>query len=138
MTGKDGLPKTFFTCLALAVALAGCVETGRRRVQLSPELIHDARVLKKPGITVTVPRPEGLSGFLLDKSERLYRAAKTDTLVVIAERFYGDRSMSSRLYEANRDLLRASGGLKRGMVIVLPRFVEQGEAELENKGEANG
>jgi nucleoid-associated protein YgaU len=48
------------------------------------------------------------------------RVAPGETLDTLAQRFYGDRSMASRLYEANRDLLRNPALVVAGMELRLP------------------
>jgi nucleoid-associated protein YgaU len=48
------------------------------------------------------------------------RVAPGETLETLAQRFYGDRSMASRLYEANRDLLRNPALVVPGMELRLP------------------
>ena len=41
------------------------------------------------------------------KEEKVYVVRKSDTLIGIARRFYGDASMYRRIYEANRDVLKS-------------------------------
>ena len=48
------------------------------------------------------------------------RVAPGETLETLAERFYGDRSMATRLYEANRDRLRNPALVVAGMELRLP------------------
>ena len=48
------------------------------------------------------------------------RVAPGETLETLAERFYGDRSMATRLYEANRDLVRNPALVVAGMELRLP------------------
>jgi nucleoid-associated protein YgaU len=48
------------------------------------------------------------------------RVAPGETLDTLAQRFYGDRSMAARLYEANRDLLRNPALVVPGMELRLP------------------
>jgi nucleoid-associated protein YgaU len=48
------------------------------------------------------------------------RVAPGETLETLAQRFYGDRSMAPRLYEANRDLLRNPALVVAGMELRLP------------------
>jgi len=43
-----------------------------------------------------------------------------ETLESLAQRFYGDRSMAPRLFEANRDLLRNPQLVVAGMELRLP------------------
>jgi hypothetical protein len=104
----------------LAAALSGCVRTGTARVTLTPELYDDPFPLRKPGVIIRTARPQKMYESGLDRREAFYRVAKTDTLVSIAEEFYGDRAMGWAIQERNREALREAGGLKRGMVIVLP------------------
>lgn len=48
------------------------------------------------------------------------RVAPGETLETLAQRFYGDRSMAPRLYEANRDVLRNPALVVAGMELRLP------------------
>lgn len=48
------------------------------------------------------------------------RVAQGETLETLALRFYGDRSLATRLYEANRDVLRSPTLLVAGMELRLP------------------
>lgn len=48
------------------------------------------------------------------------RVAPGETLETLAQRFYGDRSLATRLYEANRDLLRNPALVVAGMELRLP------------------
>lgn len=48
------------------------------------------------------------------------RVAPGESLESLAERFYGDRSMAARLWEANRDQLRSPALLVAGMELRLP------------------
>ncbi|MFM8378913.1 MAG: LysM peptidoglycan-binding domain-containing protein [Planctomycetia bacterium] len=48
------------------------------------------------------------------------RVAPGETLETLAQRFYGDRSMAPRLYEANRDQLRNPALVVAGMELRLP------------------
>ena len=98
---------------------------GLRRAQaapskaLAPELIGDRIKVRKPGVRrVQMPRAEGLADVKFARHEGFYRVAKTDTLVSIAEKFYGDTRYMRQL-ERNRDIINASGGVKRGMVLVI-------------------
>jgi len=48
------------------------------------------------------------------------RVAPGETLETLAQRFYGDRSMAPRVYEANRDVLRNPALVVAGMELRLP------------------
>ena len=106
-------------CLA---ALAGCMEYGRRVVSLQPEITGDVWQIRKPGVVVSEPKPEGLAGEKVAAANSFYRVAKTDTLVSLAQKFYGDRRYARDIYELNRDTITRAGGLKRGLVILLPEI----------------
>jgi hypothetical protein len=111
-------------CLALlAVSAAGCVEMSRRDVHRPPEIIGDGIRIRKP-VAASLPRTEGLEGARRNEVEGFYRVAKTDSLVSIAERFYGDRSFVRELQERNRDIL-TSVGCTRGTVIALPKVARK-------------
>lgn len=114
----------FLTVCLLAAVAAGCVELDRQRTALKPRVIGDAALVRKPGVSVSMPDPSGLSGGIPGDSDGLYRVGKTDTLTGIARRFYGDAAYSRYIKERNADLLREAGGLKRGLVIELPRMMK--------------
>ena len=119
-------------CLAACVAaLFGCVELSRKRVALEPEVIGGNVGVKKPGVIIPAPRTDGLARVRYGDIEGFYRVAKTDTLVSIAEKFYGDRSFAREISERNKDAIRAAGGVKRGMVLVLPTIPQAGALPAE-------
>lgn len=51
---------------------------------------------------------------------REYVVQRDDTLLVIAQRFYGDAAAYVRIFEANRDRLANPEDLRAGQVLVLP------------------
>jgi nucleoid-associated protein YgaU len=111
--------------LAVAVALLmGCVNLGSYPVSSRTEARGDLWKVKRPGIAPSVPASGGLAGLTVTGVNAFYRVAKTDTLVSIAERFYGDRRYAEKIAELNNDALMRAGGLKRAMVIALPRVEE--------------
>jgi len=48
------------------------------------------------------------------------RVAPGETLETLAQRFYGDRAMATRIWEANRNELRSPALLVPGMELRLP------------------
>jgi len=112
-------------CLVLlAASAAGCVELSRRDMHRPTEIIGDGVRVRKPAVAATVPRTDGLKGTRYSEIEGFYRVAKTDSLVSIAQKFYGDRSFVREIQERNRDIL-ASSGCTRGVVLVLPKVERQ-------------
>lgn len=110
-------------CAAVVLAAVfGCVELKRTNKALAPEIIGDSIKVRKPGVAASMPRAEGLADVKFASIEGFYRVAKTDTLVSITERFYGDTRYMRQLVERNRDIITASGGMKRGMVLVIPKL----------------
>ncbi len=116
------------TLLAACVclALAGCVELERKQVGLKAGVDNPLEIGAK-NLPLSLyygglgdPEPGGDSSF--------YRVGKTDTLVSIAEAFYGSRMYAERIYRANERPLRRTGGLARGMILELPRLREDTEA----------
>lgn len=107
---------------AVLAALSGCVEMKRTNKALAPEIIGDSIKVRKPGIAASMPRTEGLADVKFASIEGFYRVAKTDTLVSITEKFYGDTRYMRQLVERNKDIINAGGGVKRGMVLVIPRL----------------
>ena len=51
---------------------------------------------------------------------RSVRVGPGETLETLAQRFYGDRGMATRLWEANRDRLRNPALVTAGMELRLP------------------
>lgn len=70
----------------------------------------------------SVPTVRGQGGAVIEPSRRpsSVRVGPGETLETLAQRFYGDRSMASRLWEANRDRLRSPALLVAGMELRLP------------------
>ncbi len=125
--------KTFFGTVFIAGALlfaAGCRTPGPERVSLKPELAGpEILQFAKPSIRLTTPTPEGLSSGPISPANRFYRVGKTDSLVSIAERFYGDRKYAQDIYELNKPAVRQAGGLTRGLIIALPELGSGGAGE---------
>ncbi|MCD6405850.1 MAG: hypothetical protein J7M19_08480 [Planctomycetes bacterium] len=105
--------------LFVLVVCGGCVELGRRPVTLKPGF-GEPLGHRKPRIAVSIPQPQGLAGWTAGDDDVYYRTSKTDSLVRIAEKFYGDRRYSREIYLVNEDVISSAGGLRRGLVIVLP------------------
>ncbi len=110
-----------FVAVALSVACAGCMRTVKAVRPLSPDVYNQGVVVRKPSVTIARPRPQAFYDNKLDERNGFYRVAKTDTLVSIAERFYGDQSYRREIYQENRQEIDKAGGLKHGMVVILPK-----------------
>jgi len=117
---------SILTACALLQA-AGCVELERKRVTFD-YTIDGLWTLRRPGEPAAVAPSRGLEGEALPRAESYYRVGKTDTLVNIAERFYGSRLYVRRIRSLNRDQLDRTGGLERGMILKLPPAAEENEA----------
>ncbi|MEI7781015.1 MAG: LysM peptidoglycan-binding domain-containing protein, partial [Planctomycetota bacterium] len=70
----------------------------------------------------SVPTAGRQGGALIEPSRRpaSVRVGPGETLETLALRFYGDRGLASRLWEANRDRLRNPALLVAGMELRLP------------------
>ncbi len=108
-----------FILIVCLIICAGCVELERRPFALEPGFGRPLGIRKTP-IPVSVPQPEGLGGLTAGDNDVYYRTSKTDSLVRIAEKYYGDRRYSREIYRVNRDVILSAGGLRRGLVIILP------------------
>jgi nucleoid-associated protein YgaU len=53
-------------------------------------------------------------------SPRTYRVKAGDTLVAIAQRFYGDGERYGEIYDANRERLKAPADLREGLLLEIP------------------
>jgi nucleoid-associated protein YgaU len=75
-----------------------------------------------PAWSVPAVQQQPGAGQLIEPGRRpaKVRVAPGETLETLAQRFYGDRSMAPRLYEANRDLLRNPALVVAGMELRLP------------------
>ncbi|NDC53615.1 MAG: LysM peptidoglycan-binding domain-containing protein [Planctomycetia bacterium] len=75
-----------------------------------------------PSWSVPAVQPGASGGRVIEPGRRpaRVRVAPGETFETLAERFYGDRSVAPRLYEANRDLLRDPALLVPGMELRLP------------------
>ncbi len=69
---------------------------------------------------VAKARAEALRGYHVTGAMGYYRVAKTDTIVSVARRFYGDRKFAREIANVNSDRMKDAGGFRRGLVIVLP------------------
>lgn len=111
--------------LAAPIALVmGCVNLESHPVSKRTEVSGDLWKVRRPGIAPLAPPFEEPAAFTVTGVNAFYRVAKTDTLVSIAERFYGDRRYAEKIAELNKDALTHAGGLKRAMVIALPQLGE--------------
>lgn len=70
----------------------------------------------KPDMATRLPRPTQSAS-----PHDTYMVQPDDTLRVIAQRAYGDPAAFTRIFEANRDLLRSPEDLRPGQVLRLPR-----------------
>jgi len=75
-----------------------------------------------PAWSVPAVHPNAAAGQVIEPVRRpgRVRVAPGETLESLAERFYGDRSMAARLFDANRDQLRSPALLVAGMELRLP------------------
>ncbi|MHC4713882.1 MAG: hypothetical protein ACYTAN_11520 [Planctomycetota bacterium] len=109
----------------VCLALAGCVELERKQVGLKASVENPLEIGAKD-----LPLSlyfGGLGDPETGADSSYYRVGKTDTLVSIAEEFYGSRAYAERVYRTNEGLLRRAGGLARGMILELPRLREETE-----------
>ena len=53
-------------------------------------------------------------------SRRTYQVKAGDTLVAIAQRFYGDGERYGEIYDANRERLKAPADLREGLLLEIP------------------
>lgn len=125
MISKYGL-----TAVALAaLAAVGCVELGRRPAGYTVTVENPWQV-GGAGLPISRARPGGLAGIDYGEDASLYRVSKTDTLPGIAIRHYGDRRYTYDLYIVNGAMLKEAGGLKRGMVLRLPKLDRPTSADI--------
>jgi nucleoid-associated protein YgaU len=54
-------------------------------------------------------------------SSRRHAVAKGDTLMSLAQRYYGSRSRWRDIYAANRDVMKHEGDLKIGVELKIPQ-----------------
>lgn len=75
-----------------------------------------------PAWSVPAVQPNATAGQVIEPGRRpgRVRVAPGETLESLAERFYGDRAMAPRLFEANRDQLRNPALVVAGMELRLP------------------
>lgn len=75
-----------------------------------------------PAWSVPAVQQNPLAGQVIEPGRRpaKVRVGHGETLESLAQRFYGDRAMAPRLYEANRDVLRNPHLLVAGMELRLP------------------
>ncbi|MEI6240718.1 MAG: LysM peptidoglycan-binding domain-containing protein [Planctomycetia bacterium] len=75
-----------------------------------------------PAWSVPAVQHDPLAGQVIEPGRRptKVRVGPGETLESLAQRFYGDRAMAPRLFEANRDLLRNPHLLVAGMELRLP------------------
>lgn len=75
-----------------------------------------------PAWSVPAVQQNPLAGQVIEPGRRpaKVRVGPGETLESLAQRFYGDRSMAPRLFEANRDLLRNPQLVVAGMELRLP------------------
>jgi len=118
------------TGLAVAAVLlaCGCVELSRRPVSISATVENPWQV-GRAGLPISSARPGGLGGVDYQDAA-LYRVSKTDTLSGIALRHYGDRRYTYDVYLANGEKIKEAGGLRRGMIIRLPKLEEPTSARV--------
>lgn len=75
-----------------------------------------------PAWSVPAVQHDPLAGQVIEPGRRpaKVRVGPGETLETLAQRFYGDRAMAPKLFEANRDLLRNPQLLVAGMELRLP------------------
>lgn len=75
-----------------------------------------------PAWSVPAVQPNPLAGQVIEPGRRpaKVRVGQGETLESLAQRFYGDRAMAPRLFEANRDQLRNPHLVVAGMELRLP------------------
>ena len=116
---------SLLTCAAAVwLVLSGCIELERRQVAIRTS-VEDPLEIGVKGLSPAM-WPGGLGGFSQDGQRSYYRVGKTDTLVSVAERFYGSRVYAQAILRANEDAIEGAKGLTRGMILVLPE-VESNE-----------
>ncbi len=104
-----------------AVAIAAIVLAFAFRSSASPEGTASNPSVARPtaapaavlSVPTTLPSPT-------PKQERIHVVASGDTLTGIAQKFYGDASKWSKIFEANRDVLPSSNSLQIGQKLKIP------------------
>lgn len=89
----------------------------------NPDLLPIGLELRiPPPWSVPAVQPEAGGAPVIEPGRRpgSVRVGPGETLESLAERFYGDRAMATRLFEANRDQLRSPALLVAGMELRLP------------------
>jgi len=76
-----------------------------------------ARPTVAPAAVVPAPTPVPTAPA---KQERIHTVAAGDTLTGIAQKYYGDASKWSKIFEANRDILPSSNALQIGQKLRIP------------------
>ncbi len=94
---------------------------GRANPLMSPTSLRPGRVIKVP------QDPKNLQGVPVRQSTKPGGSLSTeyivepgDTLSRIAQKFYGDSSLASTIYNANRSILADEDSLRVGQKLMLP------------------
>ncbi len=118
--------------LAMATALlagSGCTELSRKQTGMNATVENPWQV-GRAGLPISQARPGGLGRLNYGEEAMLYRVTKTDTLTDIAIKHYGDRRFTYDIYLVNGTKLKEAGGLRRGIVLKLPKMDEPTSAEV--------
>ena len=102
---------------------AGVIWSVNRDRLTDPALLPIGMELRiPPSWSVPAIQGPGAATATIEPSRRpaKVRVAPGETLESLARRFYGDRAMAARLWEANRDQLRNPALLVAGMELRLP------------------
>lgn len=109
----------FVTAVIMLAAAGGCISTNREVMSTTTSMENPWEI----GAT-NVPSSLPWGGGRVEAPDRdawaYYRVGKTDSLTGIAIRYYGDRRYSEDIFLFNKKALQKSGGLRRGMVLILP------------------
>lgn len=99
---------------------SGCIELERKKIAIRTSIENPVEI----GIKGLGPStwPGGLGGFAEGGERSYYRVGKTDTLVSLAERFYGSRIYAREIMRVNEEALKGEKGLVRGMILALPEL----------------
>jgi nucleoid-associated protein YgaU len=78
--------------------------------------LTDGLVLTIPHLDVPSPSPKPKSGLPIT-----YRTLSTDTLWKLAQRFYNDGNKWTKIYDANKNVIKNPDGLEKNMLLTIPQ-----------------
>src|SRR5262249_24754426 len=122
-----GMPNDAKLGMAIGVGLIITVAAFFARKDVAAVPVHAAGP-RAPISTPMVPRPgdaEGEESAAHRRGGRSHTVQDGDTLISLAQRYYGDRSKSVFLFRANQDRLLAPDRLPVGAVLRIPDLPEE-------------